>query len=196
MGDVGAGCQFLVGADHGGHIGGIQPGHIGARGGFGIGLHISHQPGRRQGGFIRAFRLLGVLRHKGIHQRLLFGRVLRFRISLNDRIRGDRAGIAGPFIPAGLRSGHVQIGGDFQHFFAHGFPEHLVQGSEVGVPLVVVQVALNGGQLFQRGGKVDVREKLLHFGFRHAAVQKALDLGEQTHVLGERPFIHADGQLV
>ena len=196
LGDVSAGCQFLVGADHGGHIGGIQPGHIGARGGFGIGLHIGHQPSRRKGGFIRAFRLLGVLRHKGIHQRLLFGRVLRFRISLNDRIRGDRAGIAGPFIPAGLRSGHVQIGGDLQNFLTDSLAEHLVQAGQVGVPFVLVQVGLDRGQLLQRGREVDIREHGLHLGFRHSTVQQGLDLGQQRDIFRQRTFIHTGGQLV
>ena len=196
LGDVSAGCQFLIGADHGGHIGWIQPGHISARSGFGIGLHIGHQPGRRKRRLVRAFWLLGVLRHKGIHQRLLFGRVLRFRISLNDRIRGDRAGIAGPFIPAGLRSGHVQIGGDFQNFLADSLAEHLVQAGQVGVPFVLVQVGLDRGQLLQRGGEVNIREHGLHLGFRHSAVQKGLDLGQQRDIFRQRSLVHAGGQLV
>ena len=196
LGNVGAGCQFLVGADHGGHIGGIQPGHISARGGFGISLHIGHQPGRRKGGFIRAFRLLGVLCHKGIHQRLLLGSILRFRISLNDRIRGDRARIAGPFIPAGLCSGHIQIGGDLQDFLADSLAEHLVQAGQVGVPFVLVQVGLDCGQLLQRGGEVDIREHGLHLGFRHATVQQGLDLGQQRNVFRQSAFIHTGGQLI
>ena len=196
LGDVGAGCQFLVGTDHGGHISGIQPGHIGARGSFGIGLHISHQPGRSQGGFIRTFRLLSVLCYKGIHQRLLFGRVLCFRISLNDRVRGDRAGIAGPFIPASLRSGHVQIGGDLQDFLTDSLAEHLVQAGQVGVPFVLVQVGLDRGQLLQRGGEVDIREHGLYLGFRHSAVQQGLDLGQQRDIFCQSTFIHAGGQLV
>ena len=196
MGDVGAGCQFLVGADHGGHICGIQPGHISARGGFGIGLHIGHQPGRRQGGFIRAFRLLGILCHKGIHHRLLFDRVLRFRVSLNDRIRGDRAGIAGPFVPASLCSGHVQIGGDLQDFLTDSLAEHLVQAGQIGIPLVLIQIGLDRGQLLQRGGEVNIREHGLHFRFRHSAVQQGLDLGQQAYIFRQRTFIHAGGQLV
>ena len=115
---------------------------------------------------------------------------------MNDGVRGDGPRIAGPFIPAGLRSGHVQIGGDLQDFLTDSLAEHLVQAGQVGVPFVLVQVGLDRGQLLQRGGEVDIREHGLHLGFRHSAVQQGLDLGQKADVFRQSTFIHAGGQLV
>ena len=52
------------------------------------------------------------------------------------------------------------------------FPEHFLQALQIAVPFIIVQVRLNGGKLLKRGGKINVREKILYFFFRHAAVDQ------------------------
>ena len=95
-----------------------------------------------------------------------------------------------------MGSGHVQIGGDLEDFLTDGLAEHLVQAGQVGIPAVAVEIRLNGGKLIQGAGKVDVREKSLHLGFRHAAVHQGLDLSQQRHVFRQRALVHLTGQLV
>ena len=177
LGNIRAGGQFLIGADDTGDICRIQAGNIHPRGGFGILRHIRQNAFRGQLCCVRTFGNFGVFRHKGFHNRLLFFSILRFRIPSNDRVRCDRSGITGPFLPACFRAGHVQICGDLQDFIPDSFAKHLVQAGQIRVPFVVFQELLYSRQLVQRCCEVDIREHSLDFFFRHPAVQQGLDLG-------------------
>ena len=196
MGNIRTGGQFLIGANNACDIGGIQAGNIHARGGFGILRHIRQNAFRGQLGCACTFRNLRVFRHKGFHDRLLLFSVFRFGVSGNDRVCRNRTGVAGPFLPACFRAGHVQIRGDLQDFIPDSLAEHLVQAGQVRIPFVILQELLDSRQLIQRCREVDVREHGLDFIFRHSAVQQGLDLGEQADVFRQGSLIHTGGQLV
>ena len=196
LSDIRAFSQLLIGADNGCHIRGVQTGNISARSGFRILCHIGHKPFWRKCRLVSAIRLLGVLRHKSIHQRLLFCRVLRFRIALDHSIRRDGSRVSSPFFPAGFRAGHVQIRSDLQHLVADRFTKHLIQAGQVGVPFIILQECLNGSQLFQSCREVNIREHGFDFILGQAAVQQGLDLCQQSNVFSQSSFIHAGSQLL
>ena len=119
---------------------------------------------------------------------------LLLAIPADDGFGCDRAGVLGEFVPAGLRAGHVQIRGDFQHLVRNGLGEHTLQaGQQV---LSVAEKGLNGCNLIHCAGKVQLREQALHLGLRHAAVQQGLHLHQQRDVFRHRALVHGGGDLV
>ena len=89
-----------------------------------------------------AFDLNGIVRQKlaigrqviagNRNDRLQLGRLHAFLLAIaaDDGFGRDRAGILGKFVPACLRAGHVQIGGDFQYLVRNGLGEHALQAGQ------------------------------------------------------------------
>ena len=128
--------------------------------------------------------------------RFQFGRLhaLPLAVAADDGFRRDRAGILCEFVPACLRAGHVQIGGDFQHLVRDSLGEHALQaGQQV---LSVAEKRLNGRDLIHCAGEIQLREQALYLGLRHAAVQQGLHLHQQRDVFRHRALVHGGGDLV
>ena len=128
--------------------------------------------------------------------RLQLGRLhaLLLAVAADDGLGRDRAGVLSEFVPAGLRAGHVQIDGDFQHLVRDGLGEHALQsGQQV---LSVAEKGLNGRNLIHCAGKIQLWEQALHLCLRHAAVQQGLHLHQQRDVFRHRALVHGGGDLV
>ena len=119
---------------------------------------------------------------------MLCCRRLCLGIARDDGLGSDRAGVGGKLVPPRLRAGHVEVGGDLEHFLRQRFIEHRIQAGEVG--LDEVNVIRDARKLIHKAGHVDVREHGLHFFLAHATVQQGLNLREQAEVFGQRAFIH------
>ena len=59
-----------------------------------------------------------------------------------------------------------------------------------------VQIILNGSQLFHSSGHIDLRKHRFDLCFRQTAVQKGLDLREQSDVLNQRTLVHIRCDLI
>ena len=124
---------------------------------------------------------------------LLGGGVFRHGVTVDDGIRRDRAGIRGEFIPALLRAGHIQIGGNGQHFLRQRFVEHAVEAGQIGFDQI--EVCGDARELIQRPGYVDVREHVLDFAFRKALVHQGLNLRQEGKVFREGGLVHLLGEI-
>ena len=65
---------------------------------------------------------------------------------------------------AGTRAAMREMA-DWQDFFTNSIPKHVVQTSQIGIPLVLIQVGLDGCQLLQCRREVNLRELGLNFSF-------------------------------
>ena len=119
---------------------------------------------------------------------------LVFLIGCNDGIGGDHARIGGELVPSCLRTRHVKISCNLQSLFGDRFREHACQTREF--KLVGVQIILNGSQLFHSLGHINFREHGFDLCFRQTAVQKGLDLREQSDVLDQRALVHIRCDLI
>ena len=112
--------------------------------------------------------------------------VRRRRITLHNRIRENRTGIAGKLIPPSLCPGHIQIGGDLHNFFRSCLAKHTVQIRKF-TP-IELEGFDNSGILVQRRG--DIREHSVDLIFREPLVQQGLDLGQQAEVFRQAALVH------
>ena len=98
--------------------------------------------GRERGG-TGSFGYFRVAGNECIHIDLL----IAGRQPGNNGFGGNRAGILGEFVPSRLCTGHIEIGGNFQHLFGQRFSEHAVQTGQVG--LDEIQIADDARELIQ-----------------------------------------------
>ena len=193
-GYVCAGRELLVPGYHGRDVFRRERGNIRPGGRLGVCVHICQNTRGRQLRGGRALRHLGIGVNEGVHMGLLGGGVFRHGVTVDDGVCRDRAGIRGEFIPTLLRAGHIQIGGNGQHFLRQRLVEHAVEAGQIGFDQI--EVCGDARELIQRPGYVDVRKHVLDFAFRKALVHEGLNLRQEGQVFREGSLVHFLGKIL